>query len=96
MAVGRPVRATDSGGFPYMVNLDPARPTGWLVPPDDEGALSEMLVDVVNRPPEIRRRGDAALAHARAQLSWASRVRGFEEAYARARDRQGAIGGRAR
>jgi glycosyltransferase involved in cell wall biosynthesis len=89
MAVGLPVIATDSGGFPYMVNLDPARPTGWLVSPDDERALSEMLVDVVNRPQEISRRGDAALAHARAHLSWASRVDGFEEAYARARDRRG-------
>ncbi|HEV3364643.1 MAG TPA: glycosyltransferase family 4 protein [Acidimicrobiia bacterium] len=89
MAVGLPVIATDSGGFPYMVNLDPARPTGWLVSPDDERALSEMLVDVVNGPQEISRRGDAALAHARAHLSWASRVDGFEEAYARARDRRG-------
>jgi glycosyltransferase involved in cell wall biosynthesis len=92
MAVGLPVIATNSGGFPYMVNLDPARPTGWLVPPDDERALSEMLVDVVNRPQEISRRGDAALEHARAHLSWASRVDGFEEAYARARDRRASRG----
>ena len=32
MAVGLPVIATNSGGFPLMINLDPARPTGWLVP----------------------------------------------------------------
>jgi glycosyltransferase involved in cell wall biosynthesis len=88
MAVGLPVIAADSGGFPYMINLDPARPTGWLVPPDDEHALSERLVDVVNRPQEISRRGDAALSHARTHLSWAGRVNGIEEAYGRARERR--------
>lgn len=86
MAVGLPVIATNSGGLPLVVNLDPARPTGWLVPPDDERALSETLVDAVNRPQEIARRGHAALAHARTHLSWAGRVEGFEDAYARARD----------
>jgi len=34
MAVGLPVIATQSGGFPSMINLDPARPTGWLVAPE--------------------------------------------------------------
>jgi glycosyltransferase involved in cell wall biosynthesis len=86
MAVGLPVIATSSGGFPFVVNLDPARPTGWLVPPDDERALSEVLVGAVNRPQELSRRGGAALAHARSHLSWASRVELFEEAYASARD----------
>jgi glycosyltransferase involved in cell wall biosynthesis len=88
MAVGLPVIATASGGFPLVVNLDQARPTGWLVPPDDERALSETLAEAANRPQEIRRRGDAALAHARDHLSWAGRVGRFEEAYAHARDRR--------
>jgi len=88
MAVGLPVIATDSGGFPLVVNLDPTRPTGWLVPPDDERALSEALVDAANRPQEMSQRGNAALAHARAHLSWAGRVGGFEVAYARARERR--------
>ncbi len=95
MAVGLPVIATDSGGFPFVVNLDPTRPTGWLVPPDDEGALSEALVDAANRPQEMSRRGNAALAHARAHLSWAGRVGGFEDAYARARERRARRGIRA-
>ena len=88
MAVGLPVIATNSGGFPFMVNLDPARPTGWLVPPDDERALAEALVEAVNRPQEVGRRGDAALAHAQAHLSWAARVEMFEAAYAMAKDRR--------
>jgi glycosyltransferase involved in cell wall biosynthesis len=95
MAVGLPVIATNSGGLPLVVNLDPARPTGWLVPPDDERALSETLVDAVNRPQEIARRGHAALAHARTHLSWAGRVEGFEDAYARARDHRARRGLRA-
>ena len=92
MAAGLPVIATHSGGFPLVVNLDPTRPTGWLVPPDDERALADTLVEAANRRQEISRRGDAALAHARAHLSWASRVDRFEEAYARARDRRASRG----
>jgi glycosyltransferase involved in cell wall biosynthesis len=86
MAVGLPVIATRSGGFPLMVNLDPARPTGWLVPPDDERALADTLVEAANGREETSRRGEAALAHARAHLSWAGRVDGFERAYSRAGD----------
>lgn len=87
MATGLPVLATLSGGFPSMVNLDPAHPTGWLVPPDDLDALVDALVQVVDDPDEVRRRGEAALAHARAELSWAGRVAGFEHAYASAAER---------
>jgi glycosyltransferase involved in cell wall biosynthesis len=87
MAVGLPVVATDSGGYPWMVNVDPAHPTGWLVPPDDEAALAATMVDVVRRPDEIRRRGAAALTHARANFSWARRVDAVEEVYELARDR---------
>jgi glycosyltransferase involved in cell wall biosynthesis len=87
MAVGRPVIATRSGGFPLMVNLDPARPTGWLVAPDDVDALADALVEAVDHPREMARRGLAARAHAQANLSWAGRVAGFERAYAAARER---------
>ena len=87
MATGLPVLATRSGGFPSMVNLDPGRPTGWLVPPDDVDALAEALVEAVDRPEERARRGEAALAHARTSFSWAGRVAGFERAYERAAER---------
>ncbi|MGI9022912.1 MAG: glycosyltransferase family 4 protein [Acidimicrobiales bacterium] len=88
MAVGVPVIATLSGGFPFIVNVEPARPTGWLVPPDDETALAETLVEAVNQPAELARRGSAALAHARAHLSWDGRVAGIEQAYDLAAERR--------
>ena len=65
-----------------MVNLDPARPTGWLVPPDDLDALADVLAMVVNEPTERAKRGANALAHARAELSWNSLVTRFEAVYA--------------
>ncbi len=57
MAVGLPVIATTSGGFPLMINLDHTRPTGWLVPPDDEAAFAEAMIEAVNQPEQIARRG---------------------------------------
>lgn len=86
MATGIPVVATRSGGPPSFVNTDPARPTGWLVEPDDEADLAEALVEAVNRPDERRRRGEASLAHATAHFSWPVLVRRFEEVYAAARE----------
>jgi glycosyltransferase involved in cell wall biosynthesis len=90
MGVGLPVIATRSGGFPSMVNVDPAHPSGWLVAPDDTGALAEALVEAVNTPGELRARGANALAHARANLSWSGLVPRFEDAYAAAIARHGA------
>lgn len=91
MAVGLPVVATRSGGFPSMINLDPARPTGWLVAPDDVAALTDALLQAVDQPGEMARRGAAALAHAQANLSWAGRVAGFEQAYAAAQQHRGTV-----
>jgi D-inositol-3-phosphate glycosyltransferase len=88
MAVGLPVIATRSGGFPHLINLDPTRPTGWLVPPDDHAVLADALVAAANQPHQLTWRGDAALAHARTHLSWSSRVNRFEEVYATATERR--------
>ena len=87
MAAGRPVLATRSGGFPSMINLDPAAPTGWLVEPDDVGGLAAAMVELAERRDEVHRRGRAALAHARQHLSWDGRVAGLEAVYATARER---------
>jgi glycosyltransferase involved in cell wall biosynthesis len=87
MAVGLPVVACRSGGLVSMVNLDPARPTGWLVPPNDLDALTDALATVVNYPTETTERGANALAHARAKLSWDGLVTRFEAAYAQGIER---------
>jgi D-inositol-3-phosphate glycosyltransferase len=92
MAVGLPVIATRSGGFPSMINLDPADPTGWLVPPDDLDALADTLVEAINRPDELARRGTAALAYARTELAWSRQVVQFERAYELARERRATTG----
>ena len=81
MAVGLPVIACASGGLLSMVNLDPAHPTGWLMAPDDLEALTDALVDAVNAPDEITRRGANALTHARAELSWDRLATRFEAVY---------------
>ncbi|CAN5761269.1 hypothetical protein BH18ACT2_BH18ACT2_08760 [soil metagenome] len=88
MATGLPVIAPDSGGYPQMINLDLALPTGWLVPPDDEAGLADAMIAAANQPQETSRRGAAALSHARAELSWSGRVARFEQVYALARDRR--------
>ena len=73
-----------------MINLDPTELTGWLAAPDDIDALTDALVDAVERPDERLRRDAAALIHARTNLSWAGRVAGFEHAYAMAHERHDA------
>ncbi len=87
MAVGLPVLACRSGGLISMVNLDPDRPTGWFVPPDDPDALTDAIVAVVNDPAETAARGRNAAAHARAELSWDGLVPRFEAVYARGIER---------
>jgi glycosyltransferase involved in cell wall biosynthesis len=87
MAVGLPVIAGRSGGLPSIVDVDPARPTGWLVAPDDVDALADALVTAVNDPAETAARGANARAHAAADLSWDGLVSRFEPVYAMAGER---------
>ena len=81
MACGVPVVATRSGGPPSFINTDPARPTGWLVDPDDEAQLAQALVEALNHPGERRRRGERSLALAQGSFSWTSLVPRFEKIY---------------
>jgi glycosyltransferase involved in cell wall biosynthesis len=59
MACGLPAVAVDAMGPGEIVKPGES---GWLVPPDDENALSEALVEVVDNPRERRRRGEFARA----------------------------------
>ena len=70
MACGLPVIGTLSGGPPSFVNVVPGEPDGWLVPPDDEAALAETIVQAVNDMAERTRRGSNAARHVRDSYSW--------------------------
>jgi glycosyltransferase involved in cell wall biosynthesis len=67
MACGLPVIAVDRDG-PAVIVDDPE--TGWLVPPDDAGALSDAMVEAVNDAPARRRRGQRARGEAIGRYAW--------------------------
>jgi glycosyltransferase involved in cell wall biosynthesis len=78
MACGLPALAVDAHGPAEIVA---AGETGWLVPPDDEGALADALVEAVNDDAERRRRGDRAYEFARGHYSWPALARGLAQVY---------------
>jgi len=67
MACGLPAIAVDAYGPAEIV--EDGR-TGWLVAPDDEGALAGALVEAVNDEGARRRRGEAAREVAAERYSW--------------------------
>ena len=81
MACGLPVVTTATGGPLSFVNTEPEQPNGWLVPPDDETALADALVEVVNRADVRRARGAHAYEQVRAQYSWSALVSRFIACY---------------
>jgi glycosyltransferase involved in cell wall biosynthesis len=78
MACGLPALAVDAHGPAEIVE---AGETGWLVPPDDEEALADALVEAVNGDVERRRRGERAYEAARAHYSWPALARGLGRVY---------------
>jgi glycosyltransferase involved in cell wall biosynthesis len=82
MACGLPCVAVDAHGPATIVDDGE---TGWLVPADDEEALADALVEVVNDEAERRRRGDAAYEAARSRYSWPALVEGVANVYEDAR-----------
>ena len=78
MACGLPCVAVDAHGPGTIVDDGE---TGWLVPPDDEEALADALVEVVNDSGERRRRGDAAYEVARERYAWPKLVRAVAHVY---------------
>ena len=78
MACGVPVMAADAHGPAEIV--DDGR-TGWLVPPDDEDALVEALLEAAGDADERKARGEAAYEEARKRYSWPSLARGVARIY---------------
>jgi glycosyltransferase involved in cell wall biosynthesis len=78
MACGLPALAVNAYGPAEIVD---AGETGWLVPPDDEGALADALVEAVNGGAERRRRGERAYEVARGRYSWPALAGGLEQVY---------------
>jgi glycosyltransferase involved in cell wall biosynthesis len=66
-ACGVPAIAAAAGG-PSDIVRDGE--TGWLVPPDDEAALTRAIVEAVANPRERRRRGERARADSAGLFAW--------------------------
>jgi glycosyltransferase involved in cell wall biosynthesis len=66
MACGKAVVGTDVGGVPEII---PHGRTGYLVPPDDAGALAQALGELLQYPSWRERMGQAARAHVQATFS---------------------------
>jgi glycosyltransferase involved in cell wall biosynthesis len=66
MACGLPVIAADAHGPAEIV----APGSGWLVPADDQRALTEALLKAASDPEERRRRGERAHRHSRSSYGW--------------------------
>ena len=78
MACGLPALAVNAYGPAEIVE---AGETGWLVPPDDEAALADALVEAVNGDDERERRGARAYEVARARYSWPALASGLAAVY---------------
>ena len=78
MACGLPVIACDAHGPRTIVE---AGQTGWLVPPDDEDALVEALVEAVEGEEERHRRGGLAYRRSRERYAWPALARRLAGAY---------------
>ena len=67
MACGLPAIAVNAYGPGEIIDDGQ---TGWLVPPDDERALAEAILEAVNDDGLRQQRGAAAYIAARARYSW--------------------------
>jgi glycosyltransferase involved in cell wall biosynthesis len=75
-ACGTPVVGLAAGG---AVDIVEPGVTGWLVEPDDAGALAGALAEAMGDPVERRRRGRRAWRAARERYSWPALAGAFAE-----------------
>lgn len=73
MLAGRPVIAARAGGVTEIVNDGE---TGWLVPPNDPGALARAIAAVIDDPAGAASVAARGAAHARANFSRDAMLRG--------------------
>jgi glycosyltransferase involved in cell wall biosynthesis len=86
MSAGLPVVATRTGGPPTFLNRDSDSPEGWLIPPDDEDALVEVLTAALTCPTERLARADAARAFVQRGYSWHAVASKVAEVYQAVRE----------
>ena len=84
MACGVAVIAANAGGPPSFINVDPARPNGWLVEPDDVESLADAMVAAINDSGERERRAANGLEVTRRDFSWTALARQTTEVYEQA------------
>jgi glycosyltransferase involved in cell wall biosynthesis len=70
MACGKPVIGTATGGPLSFVNVVTDQPDGWLVAPDDQDELAQVLADSVGDSKELAIRGAYARKHVEDSYSW--------------------------
>ena len=70
MACGVPVIAANAGGPPSFINVDAARPNGWLVEPDSLDSLADAMVEAVNDRRARAERADNGYEITRRDYSW--------------------------
>jgi glycosyltransferase involved in cell wall biosynthesis len=81
MACGRPAIAVNRYGPADIVT--PGE-TGWLADADDEASLAAALVEAVNDPAELRRRGEAAARDVARRFAWPAIAKRFADTLAQA------------
>lgn len=81
MSAGLPPIATNTGGPLAFINVDPSRPTGWIVPPDDITATTQALAEAVSDPLARAARGRRAARFVKERYSWASAAAEFVQLY---------------
>jgi D-inositol-3-phosphate glycosyltransferase len=78
MACGTPVIGSNVGGIKYTV-LDGK--TGFLVPPNDPGALANRLAQLFTEPGLIKRLSHQAVRHVKECFAWETVVKQLEQVY---------------
>jgi glycosyltransferase involved in cell wall biosynthesis len=86
MSSGVPPIGTTTGGPVSFINVDPAQPTGWMVPPDDVAATAAALAEAVSDSAGRVERGTRSAQFVRTNYSWAAAADSFARLYDAAAD----------